>query len=78
MIQNHKRSLVEESLEKLGVRSLCYVMAHGGKLDDQTVPISMVLDHHLGASKDVIAYDFNVNAGYYENHEGKIYVFSSA
>lgn len=68
---------VSAALERLGVASPVYVLSSDEDYDGKRVSIREILEIYLGRQVDVLAYDDTSGAGYYENHEGEIYVFSS-
>jgi hypothetical protein len=68
---------VAEQLRNLGVKEQGYVLAVQGELDGQLVELSPTLEQYLGKATDVLAFFPVANAGYYENHEGEVYVFSA-
>lgn len=75
-IPHYQVASVATHLAALGAQGLGYVMAVQGELDDQRVALPVVLAQYLGRSQDVLAFFAQAKAGYYENHEGEVYVFA--
>ena len=67
---------VLKKLQKLSVQNSVYVLVNNEDGDGRDMSIHAVLEDYFGKQVDVLAYDHVVKAGYYENHEGEIYVFS--
>jgi hypothetical protein len=74
-IPAHRSDSVSNELKKLGVAGPGYAMAASGDLDDQKAEMDAFLDHYRGKAQDVVLYFPQFDAGYYENHEGEVYVF---
>ena len=68
--------LLEGILRKSGAKGTAYIMAPGDELDGKEVELSICLERFLGKAEDVAIFLSAPNIGYYENHEGEIYVFS--
>lgn len=64
-------------LKSMGANGMGYVLACHDDLDGKTIELGKISSMYLGKAKDVAVYFSQANAGYYENHEGEIYVFSS-
>jgi len=75
-IHNSSMSNMLRIFERMGIVEPVYVLCCDEEYDGNSVPIHDILEMFLGSQSDVLAYDRVSEAGYYENHEGEIYVFS--
>ena len=77
VIPLQQQSAVKDSLMKHGVKGNAYIMSPYDEFDGREADLTFCLTRYLGKSTDVAIYFPVQNAGYYENHEGQVYVFSS-
>lgn len=74
----HKNiSSVHALLNQCGAKGKAIILAPHDELDGFEAELSFCLERFLGKSEDVAVYFPLQNIGYYENHEGQVYVFSA-